>query len=349
MNEPSTASLAQNVTWTVSNLCRGKPVPELDVVKVFIDPLVHILDIANEDPSACETSDIRTDTVWALSYLSDGDEDRIQAVVNSGAVPTLIKMVKNNSTDRTFMIPTIRCLGNFVTGTDTQTDAVLRAGFLDYAMDLLDHQSKAIKKDTCWILSNIAAGTKDQINALFQNFESNALVAKLVKCAFDAPWDIRKEAVWAICNILTCGTDRHMECVVSVNGIQALCNVLQNQSDATLLLAVMDAFEKLLDADEKYERNYQVMMDECGGVDHLEELQQHPNNDVFEKASNIILLYFGEARDDEDQNLAPATEDATFTFGMPSSASKELFPSGHNASKVSFNFGGSSFNNIAEV
>jgi hypothetical protein len=47
-----------------------------------------------------------------------------------------------------------------------------------------------------------------------------------------------------------------------VNGIQALCNVLQNQSDATLLLAVMDAFEKNnLDADDS-ERNYQVMMDE---------------------------------------------------------------------------------------
>jgi hypothetical protein len=205
------------------------------------------------------------------------------------------------------------------------------------------HPQKTVKKDTCWILSNIAAGTKDQITALFQNFESNALVAKVVKCAFDAPWEIRKEAVWTLCNILTCGTDRHMECVVSVHGIQALCNVLQVQKDASLLLAVMDAFEKLLDANGKYERNYHVMMDECGGVDHLEELQQHPNHDVSEKAR--YLLYLGGA-DDEDQNLAPATEDATFTFGLPS---KELFPTGNNAPRVSFNFGWTSFNNISEV
>jgi importin subunit alpha-1 len=205
------------------------------------------------------------------------------------------------------------------------------------------YSQKVIKKDTCWILSNIAAGNKNQISALFQNFESNALVAKLVKCAFDAPWEIRKEAVWAVCNILTCGTDRHMECVVSVNGIQALCNVLQVQQDASLLLAVMDAFEKLLEADENYERNYQMTMDECGGIDHLEELQQHPNNDVFEKASNIILLYFGATDDDEDQNLAPATQDSTFTFGLPS---KELFPVGNDSSRVSFSFGGSSFNNV---
>jgi hypothetical protein len=137
-----------------------------------------------------------------------------------------------------------------------------------------------------------------------------------------------------------------MECVVSVNGIQALCNVLQVQQDATLLLAVLDAFEKLLDADEKHERNYTQMMDECGGVDHLEELQQHPNNDVFEKASNIILLYFGAEQDDEDQNLAPETQDATFTFGLPS---KELFPQGNNAPQVNFTFGGNTFNNVSEV
>jgi hypothetical protein len=147
MSEPSTASLAQNVAWTVSNLCRGKPVPALDVVKVFIPPLVNILNIANEDPSACETSDIRTDTAWALSYVSDGDVDRIEAVVSSGAVVPLMQMVKDFPTNRTFMIPTIRCLGNFVTGNDSQTDAVLQAGFLHYAMDLLDHQS--VRVDIC--------------------------------------------------------------------------------------------------------------------------------------------------------------------------------------------------------
>ena len=50
------------------------------------------------------------------------------------------------------------------------------------------------------------------------------------------------------------------------------------------------------------------MLDECGGLDHLEALQQHPNDDVYEKAHEIILLCFVEAQDDEDQKLAPATE-----------------------------------------
>ncbi len=81
MNEPSTASLAQNVTWTVSKLCEGKPVPELDTVKAFIVPLLALLDFAITASSA--TDIIRTYIAWALSYLSDGDEDRSQAVMNS--------------------------------------------------------------------------------------------------------------------------------------------------------------------------------------------------------------------------------------------------------------------------
>jgi hypothetical protein len=68
-NEPSNPSLAKNVAWTISNLCRGNPVPEMDIVKDFIVPLLALLDFANEDPSACDTIDIRINAVWTLSYL----------------------------------------------------------------------------------------------------------------------------------------------------------------------------------------------------------------------------------------------------------------------------------------
>jgi hypothetical protein len=65
-------------------------------VKVFIEPLVRILDIASEiHPLA--PHDIRTDTAWA--YLSDGDEESNSGGREFRAVPTLMKMVKNNSTD----------------------------------------------------------------------------------------------------------------------------------------------------------------------------------------------------------------------------------------------------------
>jgi hypothetical protein len=323
-------------------------VPDIGIVGVFIEPMVNLLRYTcDNDPSSSESNDVRTDIAWGLSYLSDGDEDRIQMVMSSGVVPLCMRIIEECPDNKSLLVPTVRCIGNFVTGSDTQTDAVLQAGFLRHAQTLLDHPSKAIKKDTCWIISNIAAGNKKQITALFEDFLPHGLVSKFIQLASESSWEVRKEAVWAICNILTCGTDRHMIYLVQEHCIKVLCDVLQVQQDVRLLLTVMDAFEKLLEADEEHERNYQLLMDECGGVDHLENLQEHPNNDIYEKASALILRYFG-SDENEDQNLAPATEaDGTFSFGFPS---KQLFPEGNEVGSPKaggFNFGGSTNFNMA--
>jgi hypothetical protein len=169
-------------------------------------------------------------------------------------------------------------------------------------------------------------------------------VDTIVQLAIDSPWEVRKEAIWTICNIITCGKDGHLQCLVGVNGIQALGDVLAVQSDAKLLLVVLDAIEKLLQSNEEFGRNYIALFEECGGIDNLENLQEHPNDDVYEKSGEILRLFFG-GDDEEDQNLAPAQEDGTFSFGFPS---KELFPAGNEVSspRVPFSFATTSDTNM---
>jgi len=36
-----------------------------------------------------------------------------------------------------------------------------------------------------------------------------------------------------------------------------------------------------------------LKLDECGGLNSLEELQEHPNTQVAEQATKIIEVYFG--------------------------------------------------------
>jgi importin subunit alpha-2 len=66
----------------------------------------------------CEQSDyeILTDSLWALSYLTDGDEARIDWILSLNILPGLAKNLEQEKVS--ILIPTIRCIGNIATGND---------------------------------------------------------------------------------------------------------------------------------------------------------------------------------------------------------------------------------------
>jgi len=59
---------------------------------------------------------------------------------------------------------------------------------------------------------------------------------------------------------------------------------------------------------------YLVPFDEAEGVDKLEALQTHHNEEVYDKAVELLEKYFGEDAD-EEENLLPNTAGNTFAFG----------------------------------
>ena len=125
-------SLLNNMVWAVSNLCRGKPSPKLSLIAPAVGPLSSLL--YNKDVSV----EVLVDTVWALSYLSDGDNERIDAVMQAGPTQRLVEFLGDEKA-LPLLTPTVRCLGNFATGSDLQTQAVLDSGFLNHLPKLLDN------------------------------------------------------------------------------------------------------------------------------------------------------------------------------------------------------------------
>lgn len=70
-------SMQRNAVWCLSNLCRGKsPPPDFASVSPALQVLARLLFHTD--------SDVLADTSWALSYLSDGPNEKIQAVIDSG-------------------------------------------------------------------------------------------------------------------------------------------------------------------------------------------------------------------------------------------------------------------------
>lgn len=78
--------MARNAVWALSNLCRGKnPVPNFEKVAPCLPVLAYLLN--HQD------ADVLADACWALSYLSDGPNEKIQAVIDAGVCRRLVELL----------------------------------------------------------------------------------------------------------------------------------------------------------------------------------------------------------------------------------------------------------------
>ncbi|KAG4916811.1 hypothetical protein JHK87_054368 [Glycine soja] len=146
--------MLRNATWTLSNFCRGKPQPAFDQVKPALPALASLIQSTDEE--------VLTDACWALSYLSDGTNDKIQGVIEAGVCSRLVELLLHPSPS--VLIPALRTVGNIVTGDDLQTEVIINHQALSRLLNLLtNNYKKSIKKEACWTISNITAGNKKQI------------------------------------------------------------------------------------------------------------------------------------------------------------------------------------------
>jgi importin subunit alpha-1 len=151
------------------------------------------------------------------------------------------------------------------------------------------------------------------------------MIEKITSYAMDASWIVKKEAIWTLSNIFVTGTDQHTMALVQFESLQPLAKVLSlENADQKVLCAALDGIERVLEVSERYNNlTFERIFAEYSGIEYLENLQEHPSDEVYNKTIKIIETYF-QSEEQEDENLVPeTTDDGTFGFGAPSP--KQLF------------------------
>lgn len=310
--KPSTPiTFLRNVTWTISNLCRNKnPPPPFSSVCQCLPALERL--------AQHEDLEVKVDACWALSFLADGSQNQIQAVIDSGIIPYLVPQLQ--STEPKIVMPALRTLGNIVTGSDAQTQVVLDNGILAQLGILLSHRKENIVREAVWTLSNITAGSKEQVQMVIQA----GLIEPLIRVLSASDFKTQKEAAWAVSNLTVGGTPEQVRFLVSQRAIDPMCNLLSCK-DVQVIQVILDGLCNILKMAGPDLPHVTLAIEEAGGLDKIEALQQHENGDIYKMAYSVIDNYFP-TEGEVDPSLAPQSTQQSFQFG------------GHQLPQGGFNF-----------
>ncbi|GMF30770.1 unnamed protein product [Phytophthora fragariaefolia] len=273
-------SLLRILTWTISNLCDGQPRPVFDI-GLILPYLAKMLTSAD--------TEILSHVCWAFSHLCDGPSTHIQAVVDSDVCFRLVELLSHSSWRVTK--PALRAIGNIVCAEDDHdyTQHIIECGAVPSLRRLIAHSNREIQKEACWTLSNIAAGTVDQIQCVLDSGCIPSLMGLAASDTTDA--EVKSEACWVVLNATSCGSDSQIEYLVNQGCIQILGNLLEETS---MVMMALEGLERILQVGELEAKRtdspnpYASLMASA----NIETLVSHKSATVAKRASRIWQQHF---------------------------------------------------------
>jgi len=202
---PDHEKLIEHSSWALQNFVSKKPSPFWNQISESFKWLLSIIQ-DNKYPSK-----VVYYALWGICYISSSYP---LDVVDSGSIPTLVQYL--GSSENKLIFPALQTLGNLLSSTkDHYTDEVLKQpAFIDLLFKLSNSDNERIKIYATWSISNIAAGSPDQISKIIDNPEYINILNDKIKGTDEK---IRYQASCALANLVFRASVAQIESLVTNN------------------------------------------------------------------------------------------------------------------------------------
>jgi len=281
-----------NIGFFLMNIARTRPLLPSEITEKIIPGVCAIIKRWNKN------TDILNTYLYILMYVSnDADASIIMKILENEMCPILINYMQDPS--QKVYVPAMRIVGNIATSSNDITQKLLDCNVLDPLNLLIATPKQGIKKEVCWIISNITAGTQIQAEAVL----NCGLLDKVVNIATAAAESIpvRKEAIWALINATTILKDSKYKDFMVKHALPCIVQCLKDTQITTEILNItLEGVENLLKSE--FSEEIKIAFEELGGVEKLESLQTHENAQIYERCVKILEDFFAASELDENND-----------------------------------------------
>lgn len=289
-------SMIAQAIFVASNLCMREPKPDLRLVGPLLTVIPALL-------YRSDTPQILLDTLWCISHLSEGSNPQfIAAILSSGIAPKVVNIaaisVSQQQQQQQQRIA-LKTIGNIIASDDDEaTNILLSVGVLHTLFPYMsDDDNKhaadmTTRKEVCWILSNIAGGSCEQIKHIV---EYPRLLESIFSNLQHGSFEIRRECVWIVANI--CNVPQHIEtCITTHHCIELFVNFLNHvstlQTESRSIVVILETIVNIFNSNIEHCAKFEC----AGGLAILEALEtNHDDEMITEMVSKIVDDFFSDS------------------------------------------------------
>lgn len=290
----SSTKFIENVAWFCFNL-NSKGVKYELGESVYLETFIPLLAFLNDVIlNFSESNDVILFSCYCVNTFTSINPNFLESFMDHEILSTLKNLFPNMENHSQLSL-CIKIFGAFTESSKHElTDFIICNKIISKLYELLSHKHAQIRKEVCWMLSNIAGGTEKQFEMLIQS----DFVPALVNLLENDQDHVQTEIIWIFSNgLINCSDVKIIELCVEEGIIPALMKYLSTCQNSTVIMQCLATIDSLLKMDRHYENSfssspYVDLVEECGGIEVLERCGRFDHVEIQKVSEDIISNFF---------------------------------------------------------